>query len=94
LRAGAFVQAHVDAKSEIDVVRLPHEVLRPGSQDEVLVVLDGGRLDVRRVVFSIDKDGTLLVRRGITASDKLVAKPKPEAKAGDVVTVEASGAKP
>jgi RND family efflux transporter MFP subunit len=94
LRAGAFVQAHVDAKNEIDVVRLPHEVLRPGSQDEVLVVLDGGRLEVRRVVFSIDKDGTLLVRRGVAATDKLVAKPKPEAKAGDVVTVEASGAKP
>lgn len=94
LRAGAFVQAHVDAKSEIDVVRLPYEVLRPGSQDEVLVVLDGGRLDVRRVVFSIDKDGTLLVRRGVTAADKLVAKPKPEAKAGDVVTLEAGGAKP
>jgi RND family efflux transporter MFP subunit len=94
LRAGAFVQAHVDAKNEIDVVRLPHEVLRPGSQDEVLVVLDGGRLDVRRVVFSIDKDGTLLVRRGIAATDRLVAKPKPEAKSGDVVTVEASGAKP
>jgi RND family efflux transporter MFP subunit len=94
LRAGAFVQAHVDAKNEIDVVRLPHEVLRPGSQDEVLVVLDGGRLDVRRVVFSIDKDGTLLVRRGIAATDRLVVKPKPEAKSGDVVTVEASGANP
>jgi RND family efflux transporter MFP subunit len=93
LRAGAFVQAHVDAKNEIDVLKLPHEVLRPGSQDEVLVVLDGGKLDVRRVVFSIDKDGTLLVRRGLHATDKLVAKPKPEAKAGDVVTVEA-GAKP
>jgi RND family efflux transporter MFP subunit len=94
LRAGAFVQAHVDAKNEIEVLKLPHEVLRPGSQDEVLVVLDGGKLDVRRVVFSIDKDGTLLVRRGITATDKLVAKPKPEAKAGDSVTIEASGAKP
>jgi RND family efflux transporter MFP subunit len=94
LRAGAFVQAHVDAKNEIDVLKLPHGVLRPGSQDEVLVVLDDGRLDARRIVFSIDKDGTLLVRRGIAATDKLVAKPKPEAKAGDVVTVEAAGAKP
>lgn len=93
LRAGAFVQAHVDAKNEIEVLKLPHEVLRPGSQDEVLVVLDSGKLDVRRVVFSIDKDGTLLVRRGLNATDKLVAKPKPEAKAGDIVTVEA-GAKP
>jgi RND family efflux transporter MFP subunit len=89
LRAGAFVQAHVDAKQEIDVLKLPHEVLRPGSQDEVMVVGEGGRLDTRRVVFAVDKDGTLLIRRGISASDKLVSKPKPEAKAGDVVTIEA-----
>jgi RND family efflux transporter MFP subunit len=89
LRSGAFVQAHVDAKNEIDVLKLPHEVLRPGSQDEVMVVGDGGRLDTRHVVFAVDKDGTLLVRRGLSASDKLVSKPKPEAKAGDVVTIEA-----
>jgi RND family efflux transporter MFP subunit len=89
LRSGAFVQAHVNAKSEIDVLKLPHEVLRPGSQDEVVVVGAGGRLDVRHVVFAVDKDGTLLVRRGISAGEKVVSKPKPEAKAGDVVTVEA-----
>jgi RND family efflux transporter MFP subunit len=89
LRAGAFVQAHVNAKNEIDVLKLPHEVLRPGSQDEVMVVGEGGRLDTRRVVFAVDKDGTLLIRRGISATDRLVSKPKPEAKAGDVVTVEA-----
>jgi RND family efflux transporter MFP subunit len=94
LRAGAFVQAHVDAKTEISVLRLPHEVLRPGSQDEVLVVGEGGRLDVRHVVLSVDKDGTLLVRRGLNPSDKLVAKPKPEAKAGDLVSVEGTGTKP
>jgi len=88
LRAGSFVQARVAAKNEIDVVRLPHDVLRPGSQDEVVVVLDGGRLDVRHVVLSVDKDGSLLVRRGVSVTDKLVSKPKPEAKAGDVVTVE------
>lgn len=94
LRVGAFVQAHVDAKSEIPVLKLPHEVLRPGSQDEVLVVTDGGRLEVRHVVLSVDKDGTLLVRRGLSQTDKLVAKPKPEAKSGDVVSIEAAGAKP
>jgi RND family efflux transporter MFP subunit len=94
LRAGAFVQARVDAKSEISVLRLPHDVLRPGSQDEVMVVLDGGRLDARRVVLSVDKDGTLLVRHGLTAADKVVAKPKPEAKKGDVVRVDAGDTKP
>lgn len=94
LRSGAFVQARVDAKNEISVLRLPHEVLRPGSQDEVMVVLDGGRLDARRVVLAVDKDGTLLVRRGLTAADKVVAKPKPEAKAGDLVTVDAAAPAP
>jgi RND family efflux transporter MFP subunit len=94
LRAGAFVQARVDAKAEIPVLKLPHEVLRPGSQDEVLVLGEGGRLEVRHVVLAIDKDGTLLVRRGLAASDKLVEKPKPEAKAGDVVTVEGAETKP
>lgn len=94
LRAGAFVQAHVDAKDEIQVLRLPHEVLKPGSQDEVLVVTEGGRLELRRVVLSVDKDGSLLVRRGLRPEDKLVEKPKPEAKAGDVVTVEGAETKP
>lgn len=94
LRAGAFVQARVDAKSEIPVLRLPHEVLRPGSQDEVLILGDGGRLEVRHVVLAVDKDGTLLVRRGLQASDRLVEKPKPEAKAGDLVTVEGAETKP
>jgi hypothetical protein len=76
------------------VLKLPHEVLRPGSQDEVLVVGAGGLLDVRHVVLAVDKDGSLLVRRGLDATDKLVSKPKPEAKAGDVVSVDAPGAKP
>jgi len=88
LRAGAFVQARVDAKNEIPVLRFPHEVLRPGSQSEVMVVLDGGRLGARHVVLSVDKDGTLLVRHGLAATDQVVAKPKPEAKTGDVVSVE------
>jgi RND family efflux transporter MFP subunit len=94
LRSGAFVRARVDAKNEIQVLRLPHEVLRPGSQDELVIVGEGGRLDVRHVVLAVDKDGSLLVRRGLAATDKVVAKPKPEAKAGDVVTVEPGGKQP
>ena len=88
------MQARVQAKNEIPVLKLPHEVLRPGSQDEVLVVGDGGQLDVRHIVLAVDKDGTLLVRRGLTPTDQLVSKPKPEAKAGDLVSVEAAGQKP
>jgi len=93
LRAGAFVEASVRAKQEIPVLKLPHEVLRPGSQDEVMAIGPGGRLEVRHLVLAVDKDGTLLVRRGLSADDKLVAKPKPEAKAGDLVTIEPAAAK-
>src|SRR4051812_25077545 len=92
LRSGAFLQARVDAKNEIPVVRLPHEVLRPGSQDEVMIVTDGGRLEARRVVLSVDKDGSLLVRRGLSATEQVVAKPKPEAKTGDVVGIDTAAA--
>jgi hypothetical protein len=57
-------------------------------------VLDGGRLEARHVVLAVDKDGTLLVRRGLTPTDRVLAKPKPEAKTGDVVSVEAAEPKP
>jgi len=92
LRAGAFVRARVAAQREIPVLRVPHAVLRPGSQDEVLVVgAASSRLDLRRIVYSIAPDGTLLVRRGIDASDELVLAPIAEAKAGDEVRVERAG---
>jgi hypothetical protein len=48
----------------------------------------------RHVVLAVDKDGTLLVRRGLAATDKVVAKPKPEAKTGDVVSIEAAAKAP
>jgi multidrug efflux pump subunit AcrA (membrane-fusion protein) len=74
------------------VLRLPHEVLRPGSQDEVMVVVGDGRLEGRHVVLAVDKDGSLLVRHGLTPGDKVVAKPQPEAKTGDVVSIETATA--
>jgi RND family efflux transporter MFP subunit len=92
LRAGSFVRARVAAQREVAVLRVPHAVLRPGSQDEVLVVgAASSRLDLRRIVYSIAPDGTLLVRRGIDASDELVMAPIAEAKAGDEVRVERAG---
>jgi RND family efflux transporter MFP subunit len=94
LRAGAFVQARVQAKNEISVLKLPHEVLRPGSQDEAMVVAADGRLEARRLVLSVDKDGSLLVRSGLAPTDKLVVKPRPEAKPGDVVSIGAAGTAP
>jgi len=88
LRAGAFVRAWVRAREAIPVLRVPHGVLRPGSQDEVLRVDPStSKLDLRRIVFSVEPDGSLLVRNGLDASDQLVLDPIPEALAGDLVRV-------
>lgn len=92
LRAGAFVRAWVEAREPIDVLRLPHGVLRPGSQDEVFVVhAETSRLQARRIVFAVAPDGALLVRDGIGAQDRVVLDPIPEARAGDVVRTQAQG---
>jgi len=84
LRAGSFVRARVTGKSGIAVLTLPHNVLRPGSQDEVFV-LKGGVLASRRIVHSVSSNGELLVRHGIEADARVVVSPKPEAVAGDRV---------
>lgn len=94
LRAGAFVRAWVAADEVIPVLRVPHGVLRPGSQDEVLAVnASSSRLELRRIVFAVAPDGQLLVRRGITVVDELVLDPMPEAKTGDLVKAEPALAK-
>jgi hypothetical protein len=60
-----------------------------------MAVAADGKLEVRRLVLSVDKDGSLLVRGGLNPNDKLVHKPRPEAKAGDVVSIDtAAGTKP
>jgi RND family efflux transporter MFP subunit len=96
LRAGSFVRARVNAGDSIDVVKLPHDVLRPGSEDEVLVVLPGTTptLELRRIAHAMDKDGNLLVRKGVSVTDTVVLRPKAEAKTGDVVAVRPEGATP
>jgi len=87
LRSGAFVRARLQGGTPLPVLRLPHEALRPGSQDEVLVV-DGEVLTVKRVNYALGKDGSLLVRHGLSAADNVVLSPRPEAKTGDRVVVE------
>lgn len=87
LRAGSFVRARIQGGAPLPVLRLPHEALRPGSQDEVLVV-QGGALVTKRVSYALGKDGSLLVRQGLDATDNVVVSPKPEAKTGDRVAVE------
>jgi multidrug efflux system membrane fusion protein len=87
LRSGAFVRARVEGGAPLPVLRLPHEALRPGSQDEVLLE-QGGLLTVRHLGFALAKDGSLLVRQGLAATDNVVLSPKPEAKDGDRVVVQ------
>jgi membrane fusion protein, multidrug efflux system len=87
LRSGAFVRARIQGGAPIPVLRLPHEALRPGSQDEVLVV-QGEVLTVKRVTYALGKDGSLLVRQGLDAADRVVLSPRAEAKTGDRVVVE------
>jgi RND family efflux transporter MFP subunit len=87
LRSGAFVRARVQGGAPIPVLRLPHEALRPGSQDEVLVV-QGEVLTVKRVTYALGKDGSLLVRQGLDATDRVVQSPRPESTPGDRVVIE------
>jgi RND family efflux transporter MFP subunit len=85
LRAGSFVRARVRGAESISVLRLPHEALRPGAQDEVLA-LEGDRLVQKSIVFAVAKDGALLVRRGLGADEQIVLSPKSEWKTGDAAT--------
>ena len=50
---GAFVRAWVASDRSVPVLRLPHAILRPGSQDEVFAVNPTSqRLESRRISFS------------------------------------------
>jgi RND family efflux transporter MFP subunit len=86
LLGGSFVRAQVLAPGEIPVLRLPQNTLRPGSQDEIMVVKDG-RLQRRRITFGSSSDGALLVRSGLAAGESVLLAPSPEAQDGDPVQV-------
>ena len=85
LRAGSFVRATVASKESLDVLKLPHEALKPGAQDEVFVV-EHDTLVSRHLAFSIAPDGTLLVRGGLKPSDRVVLAPRSDAEPGERVT--------
>jgi RND family efflux transporter MFP subunit len=91
LRSGSFVRARIAGGAPLPVLRLPHEALRPGSQDEVMLE-SGGILTAPHLSFALAKDGSLLVRQGLEATDNVVFSPKLEAKTGDRVV--ASGGAP
>ncbi len=77
LLAGVFVHATIDGGGARDVLRYPASVIRPGSQDE-LVVMESGAPRVRRISFVRADDGAVLVRAGVTESDDVVLTPAPE----------------
>jgi RND family efflux transporter MFP subunit len=89
LRAGSFVRAELRGKKSIPVLRLPHAVLRSNGQDEVFVVT-GDVLASRRIDYSIDRNGDVLVRHGLAPEERVVLAPKPDAKAGDRVIIAAA----
>lgn len=93
LRAGSFVRAAVRTGQAIEVLELPPEVLRPGGQDEVLIAL-GERVASRRITYSVGEGGKLLVRHGVSASDRVVLSPKPELDATRAVRVVTPGEAP
>jgi RND family efflux transporter MFP subunit len=91
LLAGSFVRATIRGGAPRPVLRLPATARRPGSQDEVVVVV-GGKLALRRVDFALAPDGALLVRSGIGEGDDVVAAPSAEVKVGQEVQATAKEA--
>ena len=87
LRAGSFVRGVVQAGSSIEVLKLPHDVLRPGAQDELFVVT-GDTLASRRVVYSVAPTGELFVRRGLSAGERVMRAPKSDTHAGERVEID------
>ena len=86
LLAWSFVRARIDAKGEVQVLRVPATARRPGSQDEVFR-LAGGKARLVHVVHATDEDGTWLVTSGLTADDQLLVNVDPDTKDGDDVEV-------
>jgi membrane fusion protein (multidrug efflux system) len=86
LLAGSLVRAVLRGGKTVDVLAYPHTVLRPGSQNEVLIV-HSGKISVRHIEHTVAEDGTLLVRKGLSPEDEVLLTPWPEAQEGQVVTI-------
>lgn len=91
LRSGAFVRARILPAREVPALKLPGTALRPGSQDEVILVREG-KARVARVGLTIGEGGVLFVRSGLSASDDVLAEPSAETRDGDTITLEEGAA--
>jgi RND family efflux transporter MFP subunit len=86
LLAGSFIRAQVVGLKPIAILRLPGSTLRPGSQNEVMVVRNG-RLETRHIVFTVAQDGDLLVGRGLGEAEQVLVSPQAEAQDGDLIAI-------
>ncbi len=84
LLAWGFVRGVIEGKGEIDGLQIPAAAHRPGSQDEV-VRLDGDKVTLVRVSRIVTEDGSWIVTRGLSPTDRIVFAPAPELRTGDVV---------
>lgn len=84
LLAWSFVHATIDGGKDVQGLRLPATVRRPGAQSELVVVKDG-KLHFVRVQKFTDTDGSWVVRDGIATTDAVLLSPAAEAKEGDSV---------
>lgn len=87
----SFVRGRIFGGGEVDAVRVPALARRPGSQDEVVRVELGaenlGRAKIVKVSFAVDEDGSLVVQRGLAATDTVLLSPNPDIKDGDPVDI-------
>ncbi len=93
LRSGEFVRATITTKDAVDALAIPGSALRPGSQDEVVVVVDG-KAKLVRVRFARDASGTLFVQGGLDKLARVVLAPPAELADGTVVTAAEQPASP
>lgn len=93
LLARAFVRATIATPREVPVLRLPATARRPGSQDEIVLVVNGAA-KITRVVLDTAPDGALFVREGLSPTDAVIAAPSGEMTEGQPVTVASGGGAP
>lgn len=89
LLSGSFVRAVVGSSRSVPVLALPADALRPGSQDEVVALVDG-KAHLLKLSFTLDAKGSLLVRSGLRESDVIVRAPSSEITEGAELGAEAA----
>jgi RND family efflux transporter MFP subunit len=82
--AYGFVHATIEGAREIQAVRVPATARRPGSQDEVVKVVDG-KAAVARVPHLTDEDGSWIALGGVSTTDVLALNPPDDVHDGDPI---------